>query len=164
MQVPPEVIKQIEKRRVAFLWAGNKDFSAGKCLVAWPTVCTTKDLGGLGIRDFGTHNICLLLNLIHRLRRADSSAWVNWIKEKVDIANMQGDNLGHHCDLLKSLLPLYQVLTTVELGMADPLSSGLMSGPEMKHSKIAFHGSSPIASERRALYSRRSPPTFRDAL
>jgi len=68
-QITPEVIKQIGKRRRSFLWAGNKDFSAAKCLVAWPKVCTTKDLGGLGIRDFGTHNVCLLRNLIHRCGR-----------------------------------------------------------------------------------------------
>ena len=115
-QIPPEVIKQIDKRSRSFLWAGNKDFSAAKCLVAWPKVCTTKDLGGLGIRDFGTHNVCLLLNLIHRLHSADSSAWANWISERVDIVNMHGDNLGHHWELLKSLLPLYQALTTVQLG------------------------------------------------
>jgi hypothetical protein len=115
-QVPPEVIKQIDKRRRSFLWAGNKDFSAAKCLVAWPNVCTTKELGGLGIKDFGIHNICLLLNLIHCLHCADSSAWTHWIREHADIANMQGDNMGHHWDLLRSLLPLYQAITTVELG------------------------------------------------
>jgi hypothetical protein len=115
-QIPQEVINQVDKRRRSFLWAYNKDFSVRKCLVAWTNVCTTKDLGGLGIRDFGTHNICLLLNLIHRLHCADSSAWAIWIKDKVDIANMHGDSLGHHWELLESLLPLYRALTTVELG------------------------------------------------
>ena len=76
-QIPQEVITQVDNRRRSFLWAGNKDFLARKCLVAWPNVYTTKDLGGLGIKDFGTHNICLLLNLIHRLHRTDSSVWAN---------------------------------------------------------------------------------------
>jgi hypothetical protein len=110
------VIKQIDKRRPSFLWAGNKDFFAAKCLVAWPNVYTMKELGGLGIKDFGTHNICLLLNLIHRLHCADSSTWAHQIREHADITNMQGDNMGHHGDLLRSLLPLYQAITTVELG------------------------------------------------
>jgi hypothetical protein len=57
---------------------------------------TTKELGGLGIRDFGTHNICLLLNLIHRLHCTEASAWVNWIREKADIANLKGRDLGNH--------------------------------------------------------------------
>jgi len=68
--------------------------------VAWTNVCTTKELGGLGIRDFGTHNICLLLNLVHRLHCADASAWAQWIRGKADIANMKGENLGHHWELL----------------------------------------------------------------
>jgi len=84
--------------------------------VAWTNVCTTKELGGLGIREFGTHNICLLLNLVHHLHCADASAWAQWIRGKADIANMKGENLGHHWELLQSLLPLYQALTTVELG------------------------------------------------
>lgn len=79
-QLPPEVIKLIDKRRRAFLWSGNKETSSAKCLDAWTSVCNTKDLGGLGIKDLGTQNVCLLLNLIHRLHCADSSAWAAWIR------------------------------------------------------------------------------------
>jgi hypothetical protein len=95
-QVPPNVIKLIDRRRRSFLWSGNKESSAAKCLVTWTNVCTTKELGGLGTRDFGTQNICLLLNLIHRLHCAHSSAWAAWIRQRADIANMRSDNLGHH--------------------------------------------------------------------
>lgn len=115
-QFPTEVINQIDKRRRSFLWAGNKEYSAAKSLVAWPNVCTTKDLGGLGIKVLETHNICLLLNLIHCLHCANSSAWANWLRERVDMENMIEENLGTHWDLLRSLIPLYQALTTVSLG------------------------------------------------
>lgn len=74
-QLPPDIIIKLDKRRRSFLWAGNKDFFAAKCLVSWPSVCTTKELGGLGVMDIGTKNVCLLLNLIHRLHNAESSAW-----------------------------------------------------------------------------------------
>ena len=94
-QVPQETLSQINRRRRSFLWVGNKDFSAGRCLVAWPTVCTTKELDGLGIWDFGTHNIYLLLNLIHRLHYAQASAWANWIREKANIENLKGRDLGN---------------------------------------------------------------------
>ena len=114
-QVPPDVIKLIDRRRRSFLWSGNKESSAAKCLVAWTNVCTTKEWGGLGIRDLGTQNICLLLNLIHRLHCAHSSAWAAWIRQRADIANMRCDNLGHHWKLLRSLLPLYQAITTVQI-------------------------------------------------
>jgi len=115
--IPPETINQIDRRRRSFR-AGNKEFSAAKCLVAWPNVCTTKELGGLEIKDFGTHNICLLLNLIHRLHSADLSAWANWIRERADIANMQGDNLGHHWELFS-----HQIATAV-ISSTDNSSAG----------------------------------------
>jgi hypothetical protein len=60
LPLPPSVIQ-------AFMWAGdsNGTVSSAKCLVAWQKVCSTKELGGLGIKDIGTQNICLLLKLLH---------------------------------------------------------------------------------------------------
>jgi uncharacterized protein (UPF0371 family) len=75
MQVPPGVLQQIDKLRRAFLWTGEPNTSSSKCLVAWQIVSATKELGGLGIKDLGTHNICHLLKLIHRLHCATSSTW-----------------------------------------------------------------------------------------
>jgi hypothetical protein len=115
-QVPQEVIKMIDKRRRSFLWSGDKETSPAKCLVAWANVCTTKDMGGLGIKDFDTQNLCLLLNIVHRLHCASSSAWGRWIRQHVDLSNMNAANMGSHWELLRSLLPLYQALTTVQLG------------------------------------------------
>lgn len=60
-------------------------------------------------------NICWLLNLIHRLHCAGSSAWASWIRQRADIANLRCDNLGQHWELLRSLFPLYQALTTVQI-------------------------------------------------
>jgi hypothetical protein len=45
----------------------NGHVSPAKCLVAWQTVYNTKEFGGLGIKDIGTQNICLLLKLLHKL-------------------------------------------------------------------------------------------------
>ena len=84
--------------------------------MAWQNVCTTKDLGGLGIRDFGTQNICLLLKLVHRLHFVDSSAWAQWVRQPASLANLKGDMCGHHWETLQAILPLYQAITTVQLG------------------------------------------------
>jgi hypothetical protein len=82
-------------------------------LVAWPNVCTTKELGGLGIQGLWH---CLLLNIVHRLHCASASAWGSWIRAHVDLSSMNAENLGTHWELLRSLLPLYQAITTVQLG------------------------------------------------
>jgi hypothetical protein len=38
----------IDKLRRSFLWAGAAECREGHCLVAWPTVCQPKSIGGLG--------------------------------------------------------------------------------------------------------------------
>jgi hypothetical protein len=79
LQLPPTVIKQMDGKRRAFLWPSDKTGKASlaSCLVAWIKVCNPKDLGGLGIKDIGIQNICLLLKLLHRLHCPQGSSVVH---------------------------------------------------------------------------------------
>jgi hypothetical protein len=113
--VPPTTIMEIDKRRRAFLWAGEANISSAKCLVAWEKCYTTKDLGGLGIKDFATQNICLLLKLIHKLHCSQNSAWEAWVRANTNFATLQGHLQGNRWETLRSILPLYKALTTVEI-------------------------------------------------
>lgn len=47
------LLGQIDRMRRSFLWKGDEPekVSGGHCLVNWPTTCTPKDLGGMGILD-----------------------------------------------------------------------------------------------------------------
>ena len=49
--LPPWALNAIDKIRRAFLWRGRKEAKGGHCLIAWPIVCRSRELGGLGIVD-----------------------------------------------------------------------------------------------------------------
>jgi hypothetical protein len=100
------------------MWSGseNGNVSSARCLVAWQKVCNSKELGGLGIKDIGTQNICLLLKLVHKFHFAKSSAWVQWVSSRAYLASLRGDLHGEHWEVLRSILPLYQAITTVTIG------------------------------------------------
>jgi len=118
LQLPTSVIDQLDKRRRAFLWSGENNGKAkpASCLVAWTNVSKPKDLGGLGIKDMGTQNICLLLKLVHKLHHPAFSAWAQWVQGRATVATLNGDIHGDHWNVLRQILPLYQAITTVDLG------------------------------------------------
>jgi hypothetical protein len=139
LQLPPSVIQQMDKRRRAFLWSGliSDTTSAAKCLVAWVSVCNPKELGGLGIKDMGIQNICLLLKLIHKLHCPQSTAWAQWVQGRASVVTLSGDIHGDHWQTLRSLLPLYRAITTVSIGDGKSCSfwSDVWLGSGMMHLK-----------------------------
>ena len=112
MQLQPGVIKAVNKKRRGFLWAGEKEASGARCLVAWDDVCLDKAAGGLGVKDLQTQNTCLMLKLLHRLHTATTSSWARWARERVCMATMEGSIEGEHWIALRALLPLYRAITT----------------------------------------------------
>lgn len=51
IQPPKKFLKELDKTRRRFLWAGDGQLSGGKCKVAWTNVCAPKENGGLGIKN-----------------------------------------------------------------------------------------------------------------
>jgi hypothetical protein len=57
--LPAWALKTIDKIRRSFVWRGRKDARGGHCLIAWPQVCRSRELGGLGISDL--KSLCISL-------------------------------------------------------------------------------------------------------
>lgn len=58
---PKKFIKEFDKIRRRFLWAGDGQLTGGKCKVAWVKVCTPTPNGGLGIKELESFSTALRL-------------------------------------------------------------------------------------------------------
>ncbi|GJN04982.1 hypothetical protein PR202_ga22568 [Eleusine coracana subsp. coracana] len=116
LELPPGVLTAIDALRQAYIWSGEHKTTSAACMVAWGKVTTPKSCGGLDVRDLWAQNQCLILKLLHRLHLADELSWASWVSEHTDIPSMDGHMAGQHCDMLRELLPMYQHLTTVDVG------------------------------------------------
>jgi hypothetical protein len=98
------LLKQIDRLRRSFLWKGEEPekVSGGHCLINWSTVCTPKDLGGLGILD------------LERLARALRLRWY-WFQWKNNDRPWTGLELP--CD--KTDKDLFHASTIIKVGKGN---------------------------------------------
>jgi hypothetical protein len=82
-KLPKWLIHEIDKRRRAFFWKGQKNTSGANCMVAWENVCTSKHEGGLGVKNLEQQNISLLLKFIHKYHTQPDCSWAKWIRNSV---------------------------------------------------------------------------------
>jgi len=75
--LPPWAIKAIDKIRRAFLWKGRKEAKGGHYPIAWPKVCRSRELGGLGIADLKSLGIALKARWPWLKRSVPSKPWAN---------------------------------------------------------------------------------------
>jgi hypothetical protein len=59
LDLPPWFFNTINKLLRGFFWSGTTEARRGQCVVAWDTVCTPKELGGLGVKNLKLLNHAL---------------------------------------------------------------------------------------------------------
>lgn len=74
--LPSWVCKEIDAICRRFLWARRDGDIRGKCMVAWPTVCRPKELGGLGVTDLKLSSYALQVRWLWLQRTDQERAWV----------------------------------------------------------------------------------------
>ena len=75
LELPPCVLKAIDKIRRGFLWKGRKDARGGHCLLAWPKVTRPICLGGHGISDLQKLGSALKLRWLWLQKTEPEKAW-----------------------------------------------------------------------------------------
>jgi hypothetical protein len=69
-------IKAIDKiRRV--IWKGRKESNGGHCLIAWPKVCRSRELGGFGISDLKSLGLALRSRWPWMRKYEPNKPWAN---------------------------------------------------------------------------------------
>lgn len=120
IKVPKWFYNEVDKRKRAYFWAGQKTTNGAKYKVAWEVVCRPIEEGGLNIKNIETQNICLFLKFIHKLHNSSKSSWGKWIQTFIYRGNKRlGDKISTCSSAwryLMSLIHLYRSLTVVEVG------------------------------------------------
>jgi hypothetical protein len=77
VELPVEIIDQINKHRRHCLWRGSDLNKKDNCLEAWSKVQRPKSQGGLGIINLAAKNKALLLKHLHKFFNKVDIPWVN---------------------------------------------------------------------------------------
>lgn len=77
-----ECIRILKRMCNAFLWNGAPNSARG-AKIAWESVCTPKEAGGLGLKRLADWNVVFGLKLIWLLYAAGGSLWVSWVRRNL---------------------------------------------------------------------------------
>jgi hypothetical protein len=78
LEIPPGILKQLDRTLRQCLWRDNVD-TQKQSLAAWEMLCKTKDKGGVGIVNFTKRNEALLLKHLDNFFNKADLPWVHLI-------------------------------------------------------------------------------------
>lgn len=76
LQLPAWFIKDCDRLRRGWLWAGKPEATGGQCKVSWRAVCRPLELGGLGIPDLTLFGRALRIRWLWYERVWPDKPWV----------------------------------------------------------------------------------------
>jgi hypothetical protein len=122
LQIPPGIIKQLDRIFRQCLWGGNSD-APKQSLAAWDLVCQPKDKGGLGVINLNIQNKGLLLKHLHNFFNKADIPWVTliWNSQYDDGVAHATTPVGSFWwrDVLK-LHDSYTAIASVHINMGAP--------------------------------------------
>lgn len=80
-KLPQSVLHDLDKHTRRCVW-GSNDTRKRIHLVNWPSVCQTKDHGGLGLKQAGRMNQAMLTKLAWRLINGPTALWSRLMRSK----------------------------------------------------------------------------------
>lgn len=105
--LPKRCIKNIDSMCNAYLWKGTLE-GRHVAKVAWETVTTPKEEGGIGIRNLLTWNHSCAIKLLWFLLFKTGSFWVAWIQQNI-IKDSSFWKKRSHTWIFKQLLKLRDI-------------------------------------------------------
>lgn len=76
------MIDQIDKFKKLCLWRGADINAKQKPKAAWPTICRSRDEGGLRVLNIKTQNEALLIKHLHKFLNKEDIPWVSLVWKK----------------------------------------------------------------------------------
>ena len=75
LDLDPWFLKAVDKLRRGFMWVGGEEAQGGNRLVAWPSVCTPRSIGGLGLHNLRWLNAALRARWIWLQKTDTDKSW-----------------------------------------------------------------------------------------
>ena len=80
--LPPQTCSKLDALNRKFWWRSKEENKHECCLKRWNSICTPKDVGGLGIKKTADMNKALVAKMTWDVAKGVNKMWVNIFRKK----------------------------------------------------------------------------------
>ena len=81
--LPPQTCSKLDALNRKFWWRSKEENKHECCLKRWNSICTPKDVGGLGIKKTTDMNKALVAKMTWDVAKGVNKMWVNIFRKKI---------------------------------------------------------------------------------